>query len=89
MSHHQHENDPLYGWGPANSDPRDHTVPLDLERYYRNFKPGFWGYVCPSCGMVFPPGLAGMPGGFRAHIVDVAQGKGCMFAPAAPKVGHA
>lgn len=78
-----HENDPFYGWSPAGSDPADpcSKVPADLVMYYREFKPMHWGYVCPCCKNVWPPGLGGMPGAFRAHIRDYVQGSGCFFNP--------
>ena len=71
-----HENDPFYDNTPQ-------EIPYDLAPHYRQFKPGCWAYVCPCCKTVYPPGLAGMPGSFRTHIVDVAAGGGCFFNPKA------
>ena len=79
----KHENDPDYGWGPANTDPKDFRVPSDLVRYYLQFKKGYWAYVCPCCKIAFPPGAAGMPAGFRAHLRTYLEGNGCMFNPRA------
>ncbi len=61
-----HPNDRDYDWGPA--DPIDNPVPSDLAQYHRQFKPGYWGYVCPCCKLVFAPGWAGMPDALRSHI---------------------
>ena len=72
----EHENDPAYGWNPP-GHPEEAQVPADLEPFYRQFKPGYWGYVCPCCHYVFPPGLGGMPSTFRVHVKEYLSGSGC------------
>lgn len=79
-----HPNDPDYDWGPA--DPVSNPVPADLVPYHREFKRGYWAYVCPCCHNVFAPGFAGMPEGFRSHIRPYNEGKGCMLNPSATPV---
>lgn len=64
----------------------DGDVPSDLKSYYRQFKPGLFGYVCPCCKNVFAPGWGGMPGSFRAHIREYLEGAGCFFNPRAKAV---
>lgn len=79
----RHENDELYGWGPDGHDPADpySKVPDDLVRFYRQFKPEHWGFVCPCCKNVWAPGFTGMPDAFRVHLRDWLEGKGCFFNP--------
>lgn len=87
MIERRHENDPLYGWSPAHSEPADPysmAVPVDLVQYYRQFKLHSWGYVCPCCKNVWAPGFGGMPESFRAHLRDWLEGKGCFFSQKAP-----
>lgn len=84
MKNRQHENDPLYGWGPAGHDPADpfsETVPADLVQFYREFKLGHWGFVCPCCKNVWAPGFGGMPDSFRAHVREYLGGGGCFSNP--------
>lgn len=77
-----HENDPLYAW-PGD----DYQPPLDLASYFREFKPGYMGYVCPRCRNVFAPGFAGMPGAFRTHVREFQDTGGCFFDPATRRSG--
>lgn len=79
-----HPNDPDYGWGPP--DAVENPVPADLVQFYREFKPGYWAFVCPCCRNVFAPGLGGMPDAFRAHVHDYLRGSGCFFNPKAASV---
>lgn len=67
-------------------DTRYGDVPSDLTPYYREFKPGYWAYVCPACGNIFGPVFGSMPGSFRTHIKEIAEGKGCFFRPKAQPV---
>lgn len=60
-------------------------VPSDLKQYYRHFKPGFWGFVCPNCKYVFPPLFGGMPESFRKHLEPWQSGEGCAFKPGKTK----
>ncbi len=76
-----HPNNPDYDWGPA--DPIDNPIPADIVKYHRQFKPGYWGYVCPCCRNVWAPGWGGMPDSFRGHIREYLQGRGCFFNPKA------
>ena len=70
-----------YGWYPANSVPSDRPVPEDLVQFYREFQPGYYGYVCPACKCVFAPGWGEtIPAQFRAHIRPWQDGKGCFLA---------
>lgn len=73
-----HENDPLYIWPSDEFQP-----PEDLAPYFREFKPGYMGYICPNCRTVYAPGFAGMPEGFRTHIKDLDR-TGCTFNPKSP-----
>ena len=73
----QHPNNPDYDWAPA--DDFDNPVPADLVQYHREFKHGYWGYVCPCCRNVFAPGWAGMPESFRTHVREYLTGSGCFF----------
>jgi hypothetical protein len=68
----QDDNDPFYDRIECAD------IPGDLRQYYRQFKPGYWAYVCPICHYVFPPNLAGMPGGFVTHVKNE---NGCFFRP--------
>jgi hypothetical protein len=60
-----------------------HTLPFNApaqDRIHFMNQEGVWAYVCPECKMVFPPGLSGMPGGFRNHIAELSE-SGCVFSP--------
>jgi hypothetical protein len=71
-----------YGCNPPNMVEDDFHVPPDLVHYYRQFRPGYWGYVCPSCKCVLAPGWgANIPDQFRAHIRPHLEGKGCFLNP--------
>lgn len=68
-----------YGWHPPNTGADSWHVPEDLIPHYREFRPGYWGYVCPSCRCVFPPGLGEkIIRDFRAHIKPYPA-KECWF----------
>ena len=56
-------------------------IPSDLNRYYRQWKPYQFAFICPRCKMVFQPELAGMPGSFRAHVREIEETGGCPFFP--------
>lgn len=69
-----------YGWNPPNTVEGEFVVPPDLEVYYREFRPGYWGYVCPCCRCVFAPGWGEkIPAEFRTHISPTHVGKECFF----------
>jgi hypothetical protein len=74
-----HENDPTYD----RFERKD--VPPDLRQYYRQFKPMYWGFVCPFCKTIFAMSWGGMPSAFRKHIspLEDENGKeicgGCVF----------
>lgn len=73
-----------YGWNPPNSVADDFEVPSDLVVHYRQFRPGYWGYVCPCCHYVMAPGWGpNIPEQFRAHLRSYLEGKGCFFQPKA------
>ena len=75
------EDPGAYGWHPANTDPGEIRVPSDLVHYYLEFRPGYYGYVCPACKCVFAPGWSEKtPAEFKAHIKPALDGKGCFFA---------
>jgi hypothetical protein len=77
-----------YGWNPPNSVEGEHEVPMDLVQHYREFRPGYWGYVCPSCHNVYAPGWGpSIPADFRAHIKPWTESKGCFFSPQAAAGG--
>ncbi len=74
----------LYGWSPANENPDEWPVPDDLVPYYRMFRDGYFGYICPCCRCVWAPGWGqDTPKHFRAHLQPYIQGKGCFFEPKA------
>jgi hypothetical protein len=73
-----------YGWNPADSPDCEFEVPADLAMHYRMFRDGYFGYVCPCCRCVWPPGWGpSIPRDFRAHIRPYLEGKGCFFEPKA------
>ena len=60
-----------------------HRMPFGVSQEYRSWflaHEGVWAYACPECKAIFPPGLGGMPGSFRAHIAGLDK-EGCVFKP--------
>jgi hypothetical protein len=83
MTQHELQDAHLYGWGPPGA-PGEIPVPDDVAQWYREFRPGYWGYVCPCCKCVWAPGWGeDLPKSFRAHVTPYLRGGGCFFEPKA------
>lgn len=77
-----------YGWNPPNAVPGEPVVPEDLVPHYREFEPGYWGYICPCCHCVWAPGWGSdIPAQFRAHIRPYLDGRDCFFGRWGPGLG--